>query len=201
MIPAQEALTRLKEGNRRFVAGRTSGDDGRPRDLSGGQAPMAAILGCSDSRVPAEIVFDQGPGDLFIVRVAGNIASPTQIGSIEFAASVLGTRLVVVLGHQECGAVEAALEQLRAPISDISPHLEEIVEHVRPALRGLSDPTGKGDPEALLQRAVHANVMTQTEKLRDASTILQRLEREQGLMIVSATYSLRDCEVDFWESG
>jgi carbonic anhydrase len=115
MIPAQEALTRLKEGNRRFVAGRTSGDDGRPRDLSGGQAPMAAILGCSDSRVPAEIVFDQGPGDLFIVRVAGNIASPTQIGSIEFAASVLGTRLVVVLGHQECGAVEAALEQLRAP--------------------------------------------------------------------------------------
>lgn len=198
MIPAEQALRQLIDGNRRYVEGRARGTGkGRPSDLSGGQAPMATILGCSDSRVPLEIIFDQGPGDLFVIRVVGNIASPIPIGSIEYAASEFGTRLVVVLGHQNCGAVATALEQLRAPMPETSPHLEAILEHVRPALQVFSENPGREDVEGLLQRAVEANVIKQTEKLRAGSTVLRRLEREDGLLIVSATYSVENGAVEF----
>jgi carbonic anhydrase len=114
MIPALEALERLREGNRRFASEGRSGDastgQSRRREVAAAQEPFAIILGCSDSRVPAEIVFDQGLGDLFVIRVAGNIVAPSQIGSVEFAAERFGTRLVVVLGHSNCGAIQATLE-------------------------------------------------------------------------------------------
>src|SRR6185436_13322298 len=116
MISASEALKRLMEGNRRFVSGDRSGESltgqARRSELTTGQEPFAIILGCSDSRVPAELVFDQGLGDLFVIRVAGNIVASSQIGSVEFAAERFGTPLVVVLGHSQCGAVKATLEEL-----------------------------------------------------------------------------------------
>src|SRR5579859_4850367 len=122
MISAQQALDRLRDGNRRFVADvgkpkpRASG--GRRIELSLEQAPFAIILGCSDARVPAEIVFDQGLGDLFVIRVAGNIVAPSQVGSVEFAAERYRTRLVVVMGHSQCGAILATIEELRRPTAD-----------------------------------------------------------------------------------
>ena len=160
---------------------------------------MAAILGCSDSRVPVEILFDQGPGDLFVVRVAGNIASPTQIGSIEFAASILGTRLIVVLGHQECGAVEATLAQLRAPTPETPRHLQTIVETIRPAIEHLVNDVTEDAPDDVLERAIRSNVTMQTERLREDSPILHKLEIEEGLLIVGARYSLRTGEVEFFQ--
>src|SRR5450432_4889311 len=116
MILAREALALLQEGNRRFVSdisNRDANASGVRRRLAASQEPFAAILGCSDSRVPVEIVFDQGLGDLFVIRVAGNIVAPSLIGSVEFAAEQFGTRLVVVLGHSRCGAIETTLEQLQ----------------------------------------------------------------------------------------
>src|SRR6202034_596493 len=114
MVPALTALEALREGNRRFVEDLRAGGSGagRRRALPRGQDPLAIVLGCSDARVPAEIVFDQGLGDLFVIRVAGNIVAPSQVGSVEFAAEAFGTRLVVVLGHSNCGAIHATLEQL-----------------------------------------------------------------------------------------
>src|SRR5881396_3230168 len=115
MITALEALRRLSQGNQRFVANQAAGGvlsiSTRGADSVDGQAPFAIILGCSDSRVPAELIFDQGFGDLFVIRVAGNIVAPSQVGSVEFAASRYGTPLVVVMGHSHCGAVQAALDE------------------------------------------------------------------------------------------
>jgi carbonic anhydrase len=133
---AREALYLLREGNKRFASGvrrvEPFQDELRRAELTKSQAPHAIILGCSDSRVPAEIVFDQGLGDLFVIRVAGNIVAPSQIGSVEFAAEALGTRLVVVLGHQQCGVILATLDQLRRPTANQSRNLRAIVERVRP---------------------------------------------------------------------
>src|SRR6187549_4292217 len=133
MIPAIEALGRLREGNRRFVSERSNNDHAsggaRRREIVDNQTPFAIVLGCSDSRVPAEIVFDQGLGDLFVIRVAGNIVAPSQVGSVEFAAEQFGTQLVVVLGHTHCGAILAALEAAKAPTS-YSPNLRSIVNRV-----------------------------------------------------------------------
>lgn len=127
MIPAETALERLQTGNQRFVADVRNQDSlstpARRRVLAAGQEPFAIILGCSDSRVPAELVFDQGLGDLFVIRVAGNIVAPSQVGSVEFAAERFGTRLVVVLGHSRCGAVLATLEELRRPTENRSRNL------------------------------------------------------------------------------
>ena len=141
MISAADALERLIDGNRRFVAGLRSHDTlsgpARRNELTGGQEPFAIILGCSDSRVPAEIVFDQGLGDLFVVRVAGNIVAASQVGSVEFAAAKFGTRLVVVLGHSQCGAVLSTLEQLQQPVANQSRNLRSIVDRVRPSVEAL----------------------------------------------------------------
>src|SRR6187455_3768158 len=141
VIPAGEALERLREGNRRFVAnvrGQAAlANAARRRELSTGQEPFAILLGCSDSRVPAEIVFDQGLGDLFVIRVAGNIVASSQIGSVEFAAARYGTRLVVVLGHSQCGAVLATLEELQRPTANQSRGLRSIVDRVRPSVEAL----------------------------------------------------------------
>src|SRR5581483_1481045 len=136
MLTASEALERLREGNRRFVRGWHTSDatPARLAELATGQEPFAVILGCSDSRVPVEIVFDQGLGDLFVIRIAGNVVAPSGIGSVEFAAARFGTRLVVVLGHSRCGAVLATLEELRRPSENQSRNLRSIVDRVRPAL-------------------------------------------------------------------
>jgi len=193
MIPARDALARLREGNRLFVAN-ASTPAGRP---SGVQQPFAIILGCSDSRVPAELVFSQGFGDLFVIRVAGNIVAPSQIGSVEFAAERFGTRLAVVLGHTQCGAVAATLEQLRQPQDNQSRNLRSIVERIRPAVEPLLRSPLATDPEALAARAVRANVEASVNQLRRGSAILERLIERDGLLIVGAEYHVEEGTVEF----
>src|SRR5919206_1613537 len=177
-ISAQEALTRLKEGNQRFVAGVRSLDSllshTRRAELASGQNPIAIVLGCSDSRVPAEVVFDQGLGDLFVIRVAGNIVAPSQVGSVEFAAARFGTPLVVVLGHTQCGAVLATLEEIRSRTSQ-SPNLRSIVERIRPSVETLLATELRGDEARLVRHAVRANVRASTDHLRPGSALLERL--------------------------
>ncbi len=201
MITADQALQKLQEGNRRFLAG--EGDTAalscslRRQALTEGQAPFAIILGCSDSRVPAEIVFDQGLGDLFVIRVAGNIVAPSQIGSIEFAAERFGTPLVVVLGHSQCGAVAATIEELERPAESRSPNLRAIVDRIRPAVEPLMDTELRHDPGRLMDRAVHANIRAAANQLRHGSAILERLIDEGRLRVVEAHYSLETGEVQF----
>src|ERR671921_1370459 len=153
MVPATEALERLREGNARFASKMASSgallSHTQRAALAGGQQPFAIILGCSDSRVPAEIVFDQGLGDLFVVRVAGNIVASSQVGSVEFAAAKFGTRLVVVLGHSQCGAVLSTLEQLQQPAANQSRNLRSIVDRVRPSVEALLATELRHDPDAL----------------------------------------------------
>ncbi len=205
MVPAREALVRLREGNRRFVADLRNPESeslqARRRELAAGQAPFAAILGCSDSRVPVEIVFDQGLGDLFVIRVAGNIVAPSQIGSIEFAAEQFGTRLVVVLGHSNCGAIEATLEQLKRPKENQSRNLRSIVDLVRPSVEGLLATELKNDLAALKHEAVRANIRASVRHLRHGSDIIEQLIQNDGLLVVGAEYSLETGEVDFFDDG
>jgi len=203
MVSAREALARLHEGNRRFVAGRTHlgavEDRIRPADVADGQAPFAVILGCSDSRVPAEIVFDQGLGDLFVIRVAGNVVAPSQVGSIEFAADRFGSRLVVVLGHSSCGAVAATLEELERPGESRSPNLRSIVDRIRPTVETLLESDLRRDPDALARQAVRANVRASANQLRHGSRILEDLIERDGLVVVGAEYSLETGLVDFFD--
>jgi carbonic anhydrase len=202
-IPAREALERLDEGNRRFMAEvRASGvhtSAARRRELASSQAPFAIILGCSDSRVPAEIVFDQGLGDLFVIRVAGNIVAPSQIGSVEFAASRFGTRLVVVLGHSGCGAVAATVEALEAPTKPESANVNSIVARIRPSVETLLATHLREDREALLRHAVRANIRASANQLRHGSDVLERLIDKQGLLVVGAEYSLESGAVCFFD--
>jgi carbonic anhydrase len=202
VIDALDALIRLRDGNRRFAADDRTGHarlGARPADLIGGQEPFAIIMGCSDSRVPAEIVFDQGLGDLFVIRVAGNVVAPSQIGSVEFAATKFGTRLVVVLGHSECGAIHATVEELRAPSELRSRNLRSIVDFVRPSVQSLIDEGLGSDLNTLVAEAVRANVRASAEHLRHGSDILEELERDEGLVIVGAEYSLETGLVDFFD--
>src|SRR5215469_212469 len=201
MIPAAEALKRLKEGNRRFVERtRNRGADAPARlELTQSQEPFAIVLGCSDARVPAEIVFDQGLGDLFVIRVAGNIVSPSQIGSVEFAASRFGTRLVVVLGHSQCGAIRATLEELRQPAENQSRNIRSIVDRVRPSVEVLLKTDLRHDEEALVRHAVRANVGVSVSHLRYGSDVLEKLIRNEGLAVVGAEYSLETGEVEFFD--
>jgi carbonic anhydrase len=203
MVLAQDALALLRDGNRRFVADVRSHDAlasrARRIELAAGQAPFAAILGCSDSRVPVEIVFDQGLGDLFVIRVAGNIVAPSQIGSVEFAAEQFGTRLVVVLGHSRCGAIEATLQQLQRPKENQSRNLHAIVDLVRPSVEGLLATELRHDLNALLQRAVRANISASVNHLRHGSEIIEQLIREDGLLVVGAEYCLETGVVDFFD--
>jgi carbonic anhydrase len=203
MILAQEALALLRNGNRRYVADVRSHDTlpsrARRIELAAGQEPFAAILGCSDSRVPVEIVFDQGLGDLFVIRVAGNIVAPSQIGSVEFAAEQFGTRLVVVLGHSRCGAIEATLEQLQRPKENQSRNLHSIVDLVRPSVEGLLATDLRHDLNALIHQAVRANIKASVDHLRHGSEIIEHLIQEDGLLVVGAEYSLETGMVDFFE--
>lgn len=203
MITALEALDELVEGNRRFVSDGRSRDSlasqARRSELVEGQEPFAIILGCSDSRVPAEIIFDQGLGDLFVIRVAGNIVAPSQIGSVEFAAERFGTGLVVVLGHSVCGAVLATLEELERPTAGRSPNLGSIVDRIRPSVEPLFETDLRHRPEALMQRAVRANIRTATNNLRYGSQVLEQLIQRGELLVVGAEYSLDTGVVDFFD--
>lgn len=203
MIPAPDALQRLKEGNHRFVSEvqstRARPTQSRRDELVEGQEPLAIILGCSDSRVPAEIVFDQGLGDLFVIRVAGNVVAPSLIGSVEFAAERFGTRLVVVLGHSGCGAVVATLEDLERTNDMRSPNIRSIVEWIRPSVEPLLDTVAAGDRDALVRKAVRSNIRASAGQLRHGSSFLERLIREDGLLVVGAEYSLESGVVDFFD--
>jgi carbonic anhydrase len=199
---ARQALERLREGNRRFASGRRSRARNLARSRAGAaktQEPFAIILGCSDSRVPAEIVFDQGLGDLFVIRVAGNIVAPSQVGSVEFAAAKFNTRLVVVLGHSECGAVLATLEELQRSTETQSRNLRAIVDRVRPSVEGLLQTELRHDLDALVRQAVRANVGVSVDHLRHGSEILEQLIRDEGLLVVGAEYSLATGEVEFFD--
>lgn len=203
MIPAQEALERLKAGNRRFVSGSPERAGARSagvrKDLVAGQAPFAVILGCSDSRVPAELVFDQGLGDLFVIRVAGNIVAPSQVGSVEFAVEMFATRLVVVLGHTLCGAVQATLDEMQRPSANRSPNLRAIVERIRPAVEPLCGL--ESDRNRLLARAVRANTLASVNHLRHGSDIIERMIRERDVRVVGAEYALETGAVTFFDEA
>jgi carbonic anhydrase len=195
-------LARLREGNRRFVENQTTGTaltHQARAALVAGQAPFAIVLGCSDSRVPAELVFDQGFGDLFVIRVAGNVVAPSQVGSVEFAAARFGTRLVVVMGHSQCGAVVATLEELEEGTANGSRNLRSITDRVRPSVEPLVRTAGTLDREVLLREAIRANVRASVEHLRHGSELLEGLIRNDGLVVVGAEYSLETGAVAFFD--
>lgn len=201
-VSPAEALDRLREGNKRFVSGVRSLDamlsHTRRTELANNQSPFAIVLGCSDSRVPAEIIFDQGLGDLFVIRVAGNIVAPSQVGSVEFAAERFGTPLVVVLGHTQCGAIQATLEVMRNRGSS-SPNILSIVERIRPSVETLMATDLRNDPARLYREAVRANVRASANHLRHGSALLERLILNGRLLVVGAEYSLDSGEVDFFD--
>ena len=204
MIPAHQALDLLKDGNRRFASGHRSHEslnsEARRNEVAGGQEPFAIILGCSDSRVPAEIVFDQGLGDLFVIRVAGNIVASSQVGSVEFAASRFGTRLVVVLGHSQCGAILATLDELGQTGDHQSRNLRSIVDRIRPSVEPLLATELRYDSEGLVREAVRANIRASVDHLRHGSEILEELIQREGLLIVGAEYSLESGVVEFFDA-
>ncbi len=199
MINAEEALQRLQEGNNRFVAGNQGNKKAHVKNIpenKDSQNPFAIILGCSDSRVPAEIVFDQGMGDLFVIRVAGNIVAPSQLGSIEFAVENFGTQLVVVLGHSSCGAVSATLDDIQHPGSQAHSNVFSIVDRIRPAVEPLLSTKLINDDEELLEAAIRANILASTNQLRHDSPLLESYVSQNKLRVVGAEYSISSGEVD-----
>lgn len=202
-VSAATALQRLKAGNLRFVSrigrGRRSLPAHELFDVSKEQRPFAVILGCSDSRVPAEIVFDQGFGDLFVIRVAGNIVAPSQVGSVEFAAASLGTRLVVVLGHSRCGAILTTLKEIRRPARNQSRNIASIVERIRPSVEPLAKSARGRGSDGLIRACVRANIVASASHLRHGSEVLERFIRKDGLAVVGAEYSLETGRVEFFD--
>jgi carbonic anhydrase len=202
-MTARDALAQLRAGNDRFVSEvrnhQTLTSQTRRIEVAAGQEPFAIILGCSDSRVPAEIVFDQGLGDLFVIRVAGNIVAPSQVGSVEFAAERFGTCLVVVLGHSSCGAILATLEELARPAAAQSPNLQSIVGRIRPAVAALLESDLRHDHDALVRHAVRANIRASADHLRHGSQVIEQLIQTRGLLVVGAEYSLETGRVDFFD--
>lgn len=203
MVSGRDALDRLREGNARF-ASNVRGPDTivshtRRPELPSAQEPLAIILGCSDARVPAELIFDQGLGDLFVIRVAGNIVAPSLVGSVEFAASQFHTRLVVVLGHSRCGAVTATLDELQRPTENQSRNLRSIVDRIRPSVEGLLTANLAHDRDAIIEQAVRLNIRASADHLRHGSEVLEQLIKEDGLLVVGAEYSLETGEVDFFD--
>ena len=203
MIDAISALERLRDGNHRFVNNLRSTEPLathiRRAELATYQEPFAVILGCSDSRVPAELVFDQGLGDLFVIRVAGNIVAPSQIGSVEFAVSRFGTRLVVVLGHSQCGAILATLDELTHGNNESSQNIRSIVDRVKPSVESLLHTELRHNHDALVNEAVRANVRASANQLRHGSEIIEKLVENDGLLVVGAEYSLDTGEVTFFD--
>lgn len=203
IVSAADALTRLREGNARFVRGETITNtldaDARQQAATAEQRPFAIVLGCSDSRVPAELIFDQGIGDLFVIRVAGNVVAPSQVGSVEFAAARFQTRLVVVLGHSNCGAVGATIEALQSPGGVASSNVLAIVDRIRPALQPLVEHGHGLSSEQLLAQGVRANVGHSAGQLRHGSAVLEGLISSEGLQVVGAEYDLKTGVVTFFD--
>lgn len=202
MLTAEEALDRLKKGNLRFVNGETNQKlltHQQRAEMAQHQDPFAIVLGCSDSRVPAEMVFDQGLGDLFVIRVAGNIVAPSQVGSVEFAAESFHCPLVIVLGHSHCGAIESTIEVLRNPEMSSSANLMSIVNRVRPSVEILMQTELKDDLEKLSHHAVRSNVFASVNQLRHGSAVLESLIAKGKLKVVGAEYSLETGEVVFYD--
>lgn len=194
---AEQSLQRLIEGNRRFrEAGGTTVRAWNPELSAQAQRPFAIILGCSDSRTPVEILFDQGFGDLFVVRIAGNIVAPSVVGSIEFAASQFGSRLVVVMGHTRCGAVTATVKAVETGLGPESRNIRSITDRIAPHIEGLVRP---GDPEQVLREAVRANVRASADHLRHGSRILEDLVMDGRISIVGAEYELETGRVNFFD--
>jgi carbonic anhydrase len=204
-VTASEALERLRAGNIRFASNLRGGggfsSHTRRAELTTRQEPLAIVLGCSDSRVPAEIVFDQGLGDLFVIRVAGNIVAPSQVGSVEFAAARFGTRLVIVLGHSQCGAVLATLDELEQPTENQSRNLRSIVDRVRPSVEGLLATSLRHDRAGLVTEAVRANIRASVDQLRHGSHVLEQLIQDDGLRVIGAEYSLETGVVEFFDGA
>jgi carbonic anhydrase len=203
MVTAKKALEKLLRGNQRFVSGESFhvakfGNSRRP-ELVDEQNPFAIVLGCSDSRVPLELVFDQGLGDLFVIRVAGNIVMPSQNGSVEFAADKFGTKLVVVLGHSQCGAVLATLEELEQSTESQSDSLRAIVNAIRPSVEHLVDSGQERSRYELVQAAVQANIHASVEKLVHGSEIIENLIANEKMLVVGAEYSLETGKVKVLE--
>jgi carbonic anhydrase len=199
---AQQALQQLKEGNKRYIAAAENecfSAKIRKHQAVLEQQPFAIILGCSDSRVPAEIVFDQGLGDLFVIRVAGNIVAPSQIGSVEFACQQFGTELVVVLGHSRCGAIKATVETLLGDADQMSANLAAIVDRVTPAVWPIVSKHDESNIDELMSKATQANVEQSVNMLQMRSRILRNLVKEKKLTIVGAECSIETGEVDFFE--
>ena len=202
-MPAASALRKLREGNARFAANaRGTGTlitAARRAKLTAAQEPFAIVLGCSDSRVPVELVFNQGPGDLFVIRVAGNIVAPSLIGSVKFAADRFGTRLVVVLGHSSCGAIQATIEELHRPTTNQSPNLKAIVDRIRPGVENLVSAGANDGALAVEHAAMTANVRSSVDQLRHGSAIIENLIANDGLLVTGAWYSLETGKVEFLE--
>lgn len=195
-MPADKALALLKAGNLRFVKGNRKPVNfpAERKQLIDDQKPYAILLTCSDSRVPPELVFDESLGKLFIVRVAGNVTDPVALGSIEYAVSPLGAKLLVVLGHESCGAVKAALDGGNAP-----PHIDSLVRKIQPAAdrarsRGL-------DPKATFKLAIKENVHEQIANVLKESDVLRRRVEDKSLTIVGGIYSLKTGKVDWLDAG
>lgn len=203
LITASEALQLLKEGNERFAAGkplRVAQITPEQRTcLTAGQTPFAIILGCSDSRAPVELIFDQNLGDLFVIRIAGNIVAPSGVGSVEFAADQFSTRLVVVLGHSQCGAIKTTLNELLQPTEKRSPNLDSIVNRIRPAVESLLEFSQDDNPAQLVAKAVRANIRASANHLRHGSAVLENLIEKEGLIVIGAEYSLTTGKVEFFD--
>ncbi len=202
MMNAAEALQRLQDGNGRFLAEIHNRDVSQERRLAltTGQTPFAVILSCADSRVPPEIIFDQGLGNLFVIRVAGNVITPEVLGSVEFATSVLGSRLVVVLGHTDCGAVQATLGEITNPTENLSPNLQALVDCIRPSIAPLLAKDPQKEPESLLSLAIQANIHQSVGQLRQNAHIAPPTPANAGPQIIGAEYSLATGTVTFFDS-
>ena len=202
MISATDALQRLREGNRRFVAGDTANESSQTHahrlDMAASPKPFAIVLACSDSRVPIELIFDQGFGDLFVIRVAGNIVAPSQIGSVEYAATQFGTRLVVVLGHSNCGAVIATLKELAKKETLRSPNLRAIVDRVRPAVEPILAEHKDDESVFVIDAAIQANVRASVDRLQHGSLIIENLIENDELTIIGAEYSIDSGVINFF---
>ena len=196
MLSAEKSLARLKEGNRRFLSGELTGlATFGPKDreqLVIGQHPFAVILGCSDSRVPIELLFDQGFGDLFVIRIAGNVVARSQLGSVEYAIQELGVKLVVVMGHAHCGAVAAAIAASRDGITPNAEHLNYLVQKIMPSLMLNGE-----DPETILDNCIQANSRRSAQSLASESIIIKNHIEQEDVRVLPAHFSIKTGEVEF----
>jgi carbonic anhydrase len=203
-IPAATAISRLIQGNKRFVKNRTTGllaiNRNSKKLMLKSRGPFAIILSCSDSRAPSEILFDQGLGDLFVIRVAGNVVAPSLVGSVEFAAATTPARLVVVMGHTHCGAIQATYDAIEGKKPVLSDNIHDIVERIQPHIdRLIARRKGRHKREVILRDAVRANVLASVDRLRNGSRFLEDMVRQNGLVIVGAEYDIESGVVDFFD--